>query len=441
MFSLIIKNIWARRKRNGWLFAEFVAVAIVLWVILDPVIVGLYVRSLPVGYDVDRLCSISLGRYYEGTPGYSIEADSALFDDIDRIMYQARTLPDVESSTQLMGFSYPGASGVSMSSYVNPNDTIKELFVFNMFYTPRTDFFKTFGIQPAEGYTVEQLEEAVLDSNSLLMSENAVNELFGEERSNLRVNWPPRYLKYTPDAPDKEIVGIFKPIKLYNGFRTVPIAFEKFDKDNYFGANIPAESFILIRLKKGVDMDMFIENFNNSLVRQLHSGNLYACGITEYSEVLHSLEKYNINQLRIKYVFASFFLICLCLGVIGAFWLQTKVRKKDVGVMLSFGGTPNYIMCMLMGEGVLLTTIAVIIGCLIYLQYGFMEGLANDYLGDMLNVNTVLMGSSWIDNFPLHFIIVSGIIWVLMMIVVLIGIYIPARNISRILPAEALRDE
>ena len=69
MLGLIIKNIWARRKRNGWLFAELVAVAIVSWVIFDPVIVSLYVQGLPMGFAVDRLCSISLGRCYEGTPG------------------------------------------------------------------------------------------------------------------------------------------------------------------------------------------------------------------------------------------------------------------------------------------------------------------------------------------------------------------------------------
>lgn len=108
MFNLIFKNIWARRKRNAWLFIELVAVAIVSWVIFDPVVVGLYVRNLPTGYDTDRLCRISLGRYYEGASAYSADADSTLFEDIDRIMYQARNLPDVESSTQLLGFAYPG---------------------------------------------------------------------------------------------------------------------------------------------------------------------------------------------------------------------------------------------------------------------------------------------------------------------------------------------
>ena len=441
MLGLIIKNIWARRKRNGWLFAELVAVAIVSWVIFDPVIVSLYVQGLPMGFDVDRLCSISLGRCYEGTPGYSAAADSTLYEDLDRIMYQARNLPDVESSTQLLGFAYPGSEGVSMSIYVNPNDTIKELNVFNMFYTPRIDFFKTFGIQPADGYTVEQLEEATLKPNSVILSEDVVNELFGNERSNLRVNWPPRYLKYTPNAPDLEVVGIFKPIKKFYSYRAVPVAFNRFNKDGYYGTNIPGESFILIRLKKGVNMDLFIEKFNTGLVRQLYSGNLYACGITKYSEVMQSIEKYQINQLRVKYVFAAFFMICLCLGVIGTFWLQTKTRRNDIGVMKAFGASKRYIMGMLMGEGMLLTTIAVITGCLIYMQYGITEGLANDYFVETSGSNSFLMANSWIDSFPLHFLIVSGIVWLIMTIVVLIGIYIPARNISRILPTEALRDE
>ena len=71
MFKLILKNLWARRKRNSWLFAELVAVAIVSWVIFDPVVVGLYVRNLPTGYDVDRLCRVSIGRYYEGASQYN----------------------------------------------------------------------------------------------------------------------------------------------------------------------------------------------------------------------------------------------------------------------------------------------------------------------------------------------------------------------------------
>lgn len=441
MFSLIFKNIWARRKRNGWLFAELIAVAIVSWVIFDPVVVGLYVRNLPTGYDVDRLCRISLGRYYEGASEFSAEADSTLFEDLDRIMYQARNLNDVESSTQLLGFAYPGSMGNSNSTYVNPNDTTKLLRVTNMYYKPRTDFFKTFGIQPAGGYTVEQLEEAVLPANSALLSEDGAKFLYGDSRNDMRLSIPPQYLSMVPDWKDITVTGAFKPFKMNNGNRAIPVAFYKFSQDDFNGVEVPAQTYILIRVKEGVKLDQFIDDFNQSGIKQLHSGNLYARSIMKFSTLMEDRDSYYLNAMRMRYVLAAFFMISLCLGVIGTFWLQTKVRKEDVGVMLSFGGTPNYIIRMLMGEGVLLTTIAVVIGCLIYMQYGISEGLVNDYLWGGARADSPMVADSWIDSFPLHFLIVSGIIWLIMTIVVLIGIYIPAHKISHVQPTEALRDE
>ena len=56
MLKLILKNLWARRRRNVWLLAELILVSIVTWIILDPVIVTTYDRSIPLGYDTHRLC-------------------------------------------------------------------------------------------------------------------------------------------------------------------------------------------------------------------------------------------------------------------------------------------------------------------------------------------------------------------------------------------------
>ena len=55
MWKLILKNLWARRRRNGWLLAELILVSIISWVILDPVIVVTHDRNIPLGYDADRL--------------------------------------------------------------------------------------------------------------------------------------------------------------------------------------------------------------------------------------------------------------------------------------------------------------------------------------------------------------------------------------------------
>ena len=70
MFRLIFKTLWARRRRNGWLLAELILVAVLSWIIFDPVIVVTYDRHLPLGYDADRLCMVSVGMLQPQAPGY-----------------------------------------------------------------------------------------------------------------------------------------------------------------------------------------------------------------------------------------------------------------------------------------------------------------------------------------------------------------------------------
>ena len=78
MWKLIIKNLWSRRRRNGWLLAELILVAILSWAIFDPVLVVTYERHLPLGYDADRLCMVSVGMLPPEAPGYEPQAaDSA----------------------------------------------------------------------------------------------------------------------------------------------------------------------------------------------------------------------------------------------------------------------------------------------------------------------------------------------------------------------------
>src|SRR5699024_11644783 len=132
---------------------------------------------------------------------------------------------------------------------------------------------------------------------------------------------------------------------------------------------------------------------------------------------------------------AAFFLVNLCLGVIGTFWLQTRTRREEVGVMLSFGATRSDIVRLLMGEGTVLTVVASLTGFLLYLQYALKEGLAK---GQNWVESTE---SYWVSDFTSHYLLVSLVIFLILLVVVLVGIYIPARNISRIPPTEALRDE
>lgn len=131
-----------------------------------------------------------------------------------------------------------------------------------------------------------------------------------------------------------------------------------------------------------------------------------------------------------------FFLVNLCLGVAGTFWMQTRSRSEEVGVMLSFGANPRHILRMLIGEGWIQTTLATLIGCLGYFNFALKDGLfTNAWNPGELSPDYLINSFGW------HFLLVSLLVWLILLLVVTIGVYIPARRLAAINPVEALRDE
>ena len=431
MLKLILKNLWARRRRNGWLLAELILVSIVSWIILDPVVVVTHDRNIPFGYDADRLCFVSLSTLQPQAPGYDEQAeDSAVvINSYLNLVRLVENYKGVESATPILGFCYPNSQGNSNSQLRAEGDTL-DLSVMAMHFLPHTRFFETYGFRPGRGMTPEQLSDYNYTQNDIVLTENAVERLFHTKDVHGKRCW----YRQGSDTTYLAVTGAVGTFKTYSEWRPVAVQFIPLLSIDM--EDTAEDARILLRLKEGVSMQRFLHEFKPWMVKELRAGNLFARSVQSYDKLIEDGEAGGATAIyRRNLAMAAFFLINLCLGVIGTFWLQTRTRREEVGVILSFGGTPGYIVRLLMGEGVVLTFIAVLTGCLLYLQYALKEGLEK--------------GSGWIDSteiywvtdFAQHFLIVSFIVFFIMLVVVLAGIYIPARKISRIPPTEALRDE
>lgn len=431
MWKLILKNLWSRRRRNGWLLAELILVAILSWYIFDPVMVVTYERHLPLGYDADRLCMVSVGMLPQEAPGYEPQAaDSAsLMQTYLNLVDRARQHPDVEQATPVLSFVYPGAMGNGTSSFIAEGDSVAHTALFIEFL-PHTHFFETYGFQSGKGsMSAAQLSDWD-NGDYYIMTEDLLEGMF---RTHIYRNQRCWKVNGT-DTCYTAVKGTVKSCKYLSNKRPVPIVFMPLQNPDIRSSLDNMR--IVVRLKEGVRMERFLHDFRSWMLRQLRIGNLYARELQSYDEINAAREFSDSTVLyRRSLSIALFFLVNLCLGVIGTFWMQTRTRREEVGVMLSYGATPHRIRLLLLGEGTALTTLATFIGCFIYLQYAFSEGL---------NTGSSLMEAvtpSWVDNFGLHFFFVSLMVYVILLLVVWIGIYIPAHRISSISPTEALRDE
>lgn len=431
MWKLILKNLWSRRRRNGWLLAELILVAILSWYIFDPVMVVTYERHLPLGYDADRLCMVSVTMFPQEASGYEPQAaDSAsLVQAYLNLVDRVRRHPDVEQATPVLSFVYPGAMGIGTSSFIAEGDSVAHTALFIEFL-PHTHFFETYGFQSGKGsMSAAQLSD--LDyGDYYIMTEDLLEGMF---RTHIYRNQRCWKVNGT-DTCYTAVKGTVKSCKYLSDKRPVPIVFMPLQNPDIRSSLDNMR--IVVRLKEGVRMERFLHDFRPWMLRQLRIGNLYARELQSYDEINAAREFSDSTVLyRRSLSIALFFLVNLCLGVIGTFWMQTRTRREEVGVMLSYGATPHRIRLLLLGEGTALTTLATFIGCFIYLQYAFSEGL---------NTGSSLMEAvtpSWVDNFGLHFFFVSLMVYVILLLVVWIGIYIPAHRISSISPTEALRDE
>ena len=433
MIRLILHTLWARRRRNGWLLAELILVTVISWAIFDPVIVSLHDRRLPLGYDAERMALVSFGELPPEAPGYDAAAwDSAgRMRTLESIMLRVRQHPDVALATPLMGVGFPGGSGILKTSLSLPKDTLNTQWNV-LEYTAGQQFFETFGFRPSQGRTLQELSNFLRRENAqYIMTEDLLQVGWGDT--------DPRG-KYLPwitqgDTNYIEIPGAIGPIKRRLDEKPCPYLIKNIDPAQV-ALHVSAQMKVALRLKDGVSMDRFLHDFQPWMLENLRVGNLYANKVECYLTMLQDQAYATSTALfRRSLALSVFFLVNLCLGVAGTFWVQTRTRREEVGVHLSFGATPRRIRTMLLAEGAVLVTVAVAVGCLIYWNYAMMDGLAAGTTTDRY------VGLYWTDDFALHFTIISLAVYAVLLAVTLFGVWMPARSISRVPPTEALRDE
>ena len=399
MIRLIFKNLWTRKKRNGWLLAELVAVSIILWHFADPLTVQTYIDSLPDGYEKDGLYRISFSAYPSSSSLYNEEAEQieSQRSNMWRLLEQVRRYPGVESATFQSGGNGPGGTVWWIGGYNFKDSTMTS--AFDVQYVPQSDYFKTYGFKSAGGPSIAEIDSMGFRDNERIMTEGALDDgpMLGRTYNNV---WRSK----------EKIIATVQPVKIRPDHAPQHVMFQQVHAEN---------SAIVFRLRKGIDEDGFLSDFRPWAQKTLKAGNFFV------------VDDYQINMILM-----SFFLFCLFFGVSGAFWMQTRSRCEEIGIMKSFGATSDKVIRLFLTEGLILTTVAVLAGSLIYMQYALHEGL---FIPERFNQGD--LAHYWYESFKIHFAVIMAIVWLLTAFVVSIGISIPAWGISRMAPTEALHEE
>ena len=436
MWKVIFHNLWSRRKKIGWIFTELAIVTMILWVLIDVSTVFLYNKSLPNGYDNDRLCQVDIRTYSEDDSMYNEEygTEEACNENIERILRKVRNYEGVENATYIFtSWQYLGTSGVQAYTIKSGNEAVDSLIkpIHVMRFHLNTNYFETYGIETAEGSpSPEELSKLNFAWNDVVVTEDVVKRFFGKENA---VGKKLFFIDWKKDTIWCPIKAVVKDVRHQSYRPNSALIFRPLLKPELYDY-----CKLVVRVKAGVDMSDFLKGFDEFVNKELNVGNFYAQKVESLNEIIRLTEVSYVTLNDITLILTVFFLINLSLGVVGTFWLQTRDRVEEMGVLRTFGATKWNIRIMLLGEGFVLSTLAVFVGCMLYLQIALHTELVGTSLGMLYDIGTNLT-DSWILHFGEHFMIVSLLCYVVITITMLIGIYIPARSISNVNPIEALR--
>lgn len=411
MFSHILKLIINQWRGNLWILAELFISFICIWQVGN-VFSSLFSHKLrDTGFDLEHVYRVTTAIREKDSPSY--DPDSPLTDNWKELVERVRRCPGVESVGLTSYTAFPYTGSTNERSYFG--DTTRTTALRGQL-TP--DVIRVLHIT-SPSPEVDLVKETSTGQTCFLVSPQAMEQLYDKNTVRCRI--------YTKDERDKAYPGILCSYLTneYADNNDNRALWEIWSEGRMIEKNANKDLTMLIRVHPDADHD-FRETFLSTMRAQLTAGNLSIVNLTrmeDYRTYILNLSSINL-MYGAGYFLAAFFFICAFLGIIGTFWFRTESRTSEIGLRMALGATRRQVRWQMIGEGLMLLGIvwlpAVIVSYVLRTAVWDNETLLSD---------TVL------------FITLTAVTTVLLMLLIVAGIWIPARQASRINPVDALHYE
>lgn len=411
MFSHILKLIINQWRGNLWILAELFISFICIWQVGNVFSSLLSHKLRDTGFDLEHVYRVTTAIREKDSPSY--DPDSPLTDNWKELVERVRRCPGVESVGLTSYTAFPYTGSTNGRSYFG--DTTRTTALRGQL-TP--DVIRVLHIT-SPSPEVDLVKETSTGQTCFLVSPQAMEQLYDKNTVRCRI--------YTKDERDKAYPGILCSYLTneYADNNDNRALWEIWSEGRMIEKNANKDLTMLIRVHPDADHD-FRETFLSTMRAQLTAGNLSIVNLTRMEDYrTYTLNLSSINLMYgAGYFLAAFFFICAFLGIIGTFWFRTESRTSEIGLRMALGATRRQVRWQMIGEGLMLFGIvwlpAVIVSYVLRTAVWDNETLLSD---------TVL------------FITLTAVTTVLLMLLIVAGIWIPARQASRINPVDALHYE
>ncbi|HCY00858.1 MAG TPA: hypothetical protein DG754_12030 [Bacteroidales bacterium] len=417
MLKHITQIIWNERKHNIGVWIELFLVSLLLWYIVDYVTFFVSKYNEPLGFDTEHTYIMNLGELNSKSAEFvqensTISKAQQLYTILDRIKLN----PMIEAAS----FSYFSSPHIGSNSSLNIFRDTLQTRQYNLVRMVTPDFFKVFKYESVNGSSDELVQ--ALERGEFVIPIDVAQELFKENESPIG-----KQISFSKEEDaGKFTVGAVSKTVRYDNFSNWN-NYVAYTLDNQMIENFSNQWVVFlefcVRVKPDEDYE-FIDRFREQMSEQFRVGNFYLNTIKYIPANKEEYQRSRIKDLKIRGFVAFFLLINIFLGITGTFWIRTQYRRGEIGVRIAMGESRKGLLRMFFTEGLLLLTFAMIPAMLVF--------------AFITNAEILVESSAFTIG---RYFIGFGITYILLALMILLGIWFPARKAVKVSPADALRDE
>jgi len=376
-----LKLVWNRRRLNGLILVEILVSFLVLCAIFA--VAAYYATNWrrPLGFDYRNVWSLDVT-----LPQAELDDRETTARDqatSQRLLAALNADPNVESAAPMPNTPYSGS--MSRTGLRLADGTLIQ-FLASPTTSAALDVLR---LELVAGRWLEPGDEA-LDYTPHVITQDLARRFFGRENPIGRTlegyDKDGKLETHRASWQTRRVVGVVRSYRKAGEFAQMPYA--AFTPQSFTDPDRGwAPWSYVIRVRPGTPAV-----FEESLLKALHAE------APEWTFTLHSVEQQRQQHIRSRLLplafggtLAGFLILMVGMGLLGVLWQNVTRRTQELGLRRALGATASAVRNQIIGEILVLTAIALLIGTVLFLQLPLLGVLS--FVGVSVFVSAIVASS------------------------------------------------
>ena len=356
----LLKLVWNRRRTNLLVVAEIFCSFLVLFGVVTLAVFYLDNYRRPLGFQGgDDVWIVMLNAPQAGPGGQNPEHAAMAW----RLLAATREFPEVTAAASAFTMPYSNAgwnNAMQMPGGVRAMNWINQV---------SDDYDKVLGLRVVRGRWFSREDDGARAHPVVLTAEFA-RAVYGDDDPIGRVlpEDPPRAGE--PPRPELRVIGVIDAFRQHGEFsEPVYYSFRRFDPQD---PEAGTPRLMAVKVRPGTPAA-----FEATLMARLQAeAREWSFEVEPLSRARESFLRDRLTPLMAVAVVAAFLMLMVALGLTGVVWQNVTQRTREIGLRRAKGATAGRIHRQILGELLLMTTLAVAVGLVVVVQFPLLDLVA-----------------------------------------------------------------